>query len=154
MDAKHATRLIGLLWVLLLTAALVVGCSAISDEEQLVGRWTTQLNGYNATTNAATKYEQTAVFTDDAKVTLQIELGGMSPVKGTWEIVKGTDNGKVLRITWDNGPAEATNVNEFTYQFKGNQLYLSRVKGGMPKPENLNVTEQDPVVYERGPLPQ
>ncbi len=151
MGAKHQTRPIGLLWVLLLTAALVMGCSAISDEEQLVGRWTTQLNGYNTTTNAATKYEQTAIFTDDGKVTLQVELGGMSPVKGTWEIVKGTDNAKVLRIMWEDDPSM---VNEFTYQFKGNQLYLSRVKGGMPKPENLNVTGQDPVVYERGPLPQ
>ncbi len=75
----------------------------------------------------------------------------MEPAKGTWEIVKVPETGKVIKITWDADPAKPT---EFTYQFKGNQLYTSRVAGGMPVPENLNVTEQDPVVWERGPLPE
>jgi hypothetical protein len=128
--------------------ALIVGRNAVSDEKSLAGRWTAKLTGYNTSVGAVTAYEQTVILAEGGTVTVQFDLGGMEPVRGTWELTRGTDEGKVIRISWSGDP---TKVNEFKYQLKGNQLYLSRVQGGMPKPENLNVTEQDPVVYERGP---
>jgi hypothetical protein len=137
--------------LIVMVVALVIGRGSASDKKQLVGRWTTQLTGYSTSASGATKYDQTIYLTEDGKVTVQFDLGGMAPVQGTWELARGADNGKIIRITWLGDPSK---VNEFKYQLKGNQLYLSRIQGGMPKPENLNVTAQDPVVYERGPLPQ
>ncbi len=136
--------------VVVLVGGLILGRASVSDKKQLVGRWTTELTGYSTSASGATKYQQTAIFNDDGSVIVQFDLGGMEPVKGTWEIVKVPDTGKVIKITW---LGDASKVNEFKYQFKGNQLYLSKVQGGMPTPKNLNVTAQDPVVYERGPLP-
>jgi hypothetical protein len=137
--------------VIAMLAALFIGRASASDKKQLVGRWTTQLTGYSTSASGATKYEQTVYLKDDGTVVVQFDLGGMEPVNGTWELDRDTENGKIIRITWAD---DSTKVNEFKYQLKGNELYLSRVQGGMPKPENLNVTEQDPVVYERGPMPE
>src|SRR5512147_2259516 len=101
-ETKRTRR--GLLWFVLGAVLLLVvlggiwGWNSISDEKQLVGRWTTELTGYSTSASGATRYEQTAYFTDDGKVTLQFDLGGMEPVKGTWEIARVSGTGKVIRI--------------------------------------------------------
>ena len=123
---------VGLVAVLV-GAAFAAGCSPPTDEQRLVGRWVTDLTGYNRVAGSVTKYSQWLTFGEDGKLLLHAELPNFDDVRGIWELTK-SDGKPAIRVTWD-GFQGASNV--FTYELKGDQLLLSRVSGGMPKPEDL-----------------
>ena len=138
--------LISLVLLVLLGAALVAGCASSSDEQRLVGSWRTELTGYNTVAGGVTKYEQKITFGEDGKFAMQATLPAMvDVVRGTWELDK-IEGSPIIRITWEG---TSTVPSEFKYDLQGDHLFTSRLKGGMPKPEQLNVTEVDPVEYVR-----
>lgn len=137
--------LVSLVLLVLLGAVLAGGCTS-SDEQRLVGSWRTELTGYNTVAGSVTKYEQKITFGEDGKFALQATLPAMvDVVTGTWELDK-VEGSPVIRITWEG---TSTVPSEFKYDLQGDHLLTSRLKGGMPKPEQLNVTEVDPVEYVR-----
>jgi hypothetical protein len=130
---------------LLLVAATAAACTSRS-EDKLVGKWVTTLTGYNNVAGSVTKYDQTVVFSKDGRVLLQTTLpGDTNGQKGAYEVVRSS-GGQVIRITWDASPGTPL---ELEFEIQGDRLATTRRAGTMPKPEELNVQEVDPVVYVR-----
>ena len=126
-------------------AVVLSGCSG-SSADDLVGTWTTQLVGYNQSASGATKYEQKVTFSEDGRVLLETTLaGGSDGQQGSYEVGKDAD-GQFVRIAWDASPDTPL---ELGFSIQGDKLSTTRREGSMPKPPNMNVTEQDPVVYVR-----
>lgn len=144
-DVTTRVRLAALAGTVLLGAALVAGCAS-SDEAKLVGRWTTQLTGYNTVAQGVTKYDQTITFGQDGTFLFQATLpGAVENAKGTWKLEK-VSGAPVISISWEESAVAPA---QFKYEIRGDHLLTSRVAGGMPKPEQLNVQDVDPVEYVR-----
>jgi len=134
-----------LLAAMFMLASVVSGCAA-NVESQLIGKWETQLVGYNTTAQSVTNYTQTVTFAEDGALTLDTTLpGAVNHVTGTYEIVN-TKEGPTLSITWDMAVDQPTTL---FFAFDDGKLLTSPSKGGLAKPQNLNVTNADPVVYTR-----
>jgi hypothetical protein len=117
----------------------------MSAQKKIVGTWHTRLTGYNTVAASVTQYDQTVEFTDAGKVTMYNTLpGGLNLVSGTYELTK-TDGHPLIRITWD---APTDKPSELYYSFQGPKLLTSRAPGGLDLSKQLNVGNQDPVVYE------
>jgi hypothetical protein len=146
------TRLIAVVALsgLLLVAAALSGCKA-ATEKDLTGTWRTQLTGYNQVAAAMTQYDQRLTFNGDGTVVMDNTLpGDVNHVTGKY--VLESENGKpVVKITWDQ-PVDKPSL--FYYSFQGGKLLLARAPGSLDVSQELNIGNQEPVVYlkvEGGP---
>jgi hypothetical protein len=148
MLKHHRRRLIVTAVVTLLVAASATGGCAAKSEKDLVGTWRTQLTGYNTVAAGITRYDQTVTFTDTALVTMDNTLpGDLNHVTGRYELTK-IDGHPVIKITWD---AAVDKPSELYYRFQGEKLLTSRAPGSLDLSRELNVGNQDPIVYVQVP---
>jgi hypothetical protein len=146
------SRLSATLITLMLLGAVSAGCTAAAEKD-VVGTWRTRLTGYNTVAAGITQYDQTVKFTPDGLVEMYNTLpGDLNLVKGRYELTK-LDGHPIIKITWD---APVDKPSELYYKFQGENLLTSRAPGSLDASKQLNVGNQDPVVYERfdGTLPQ
>ncbi len=145
----HRRVLTAVVLVVVAVAIGAAGCAANLDS-QLIGTWETQLVGYNTTANGVTNYTQTVSFAEDGSMTFDTTLPGVvNHATGVYEIVD-REKTPTLSIKWDM-PVDQPTTLYFTIQ--DGKLITSPSPGGLAKPENLNVTNADPVVYTRGSAP-
>jgi hypothetical protein len=131
--------------LVVVTLAACGGCTAKASKD-VVGIWHTRLTGYNTVAAGITQYDQTVEFTDAGKVTMYNTLpGNLNVVSGAYELTK-SDGHPLIKITWD---APTDKPSELYYSFQGDKLLTSRAPTSLDLSKELNVGNQDPVVYER-----
>jgi len=127
----------------------VTGCAANLDS-QLIGTWETQLVGYNSTAQSVTNYKQTVSFAEDGSLAFDTTLpGAVNHATGVYEI-SDREKTATLSIKWDMPVDQPTTL---YFAIEDGKLITSPSPGGLSKPQNLNVTNADPVVYTRGTAP-
>jgi hypothetical protein len=139
------------LTALLAMGGLSGGCTAKSEKD-LIGTWRTKLTGYNTVAAGVTQYDQTVKFTEDGIVEMYNTLpGDLNFATGRYELTK-LDGHPLIRITWAGGVDKPS---QLYYTFQGDKLLTSRAPGSLDLSQELNVGNQDPVVYQRfdGSLP-
>jgi hypothetical protein len=130
---------------MLIVVSAGAGCTA-KAQKSIIGTWRTRLTGYNTVAAGITQYDQTVVFTDAGVVTMDNTLpGDVNHVTGRYELTK-TDGHPVIKITWD---IPVDKPSELYYSFQGDKLLTSRAPGSLDMSKQLNVGNQDPVVYVR-----
>jgi hypothetical protein len=130
---------------LLTLAGLTGGCTAKS-EKNIVGNWRTQLTGYNTVAAGITQYDQTVKFNQDGTVEMYNTLpGDLNFATGRYELTK-RDGHPLIQITWAGGVDKPS---QLYYKFQGDKLLTSRAPGSLDLSRELNVGNQDPVVYQR-----
>ena len=93
-----------------------------------------------------TEYDQTVEFTDAGTVRMYNTLpGDVNDVSGKYELTK-IDGKRVIKITWDIPVDKPT---QLFYEFQGEKLLTARAPGSLDMSEELNVGNQEPVVYQR-----
>jgi len=133
----------------LLLVALVAGGCAAAPAKKITGTWRTQLTGYNTVAAGITRYDQTVTFTEAGIVVMDNTLpGDVNHVTGRYELTK-LDGHPLIKIKWD---AAVDKPSELYYQFQGANLLTSRAPGSLDVSRQLNVGNQEPIVYI--PLPQ
>ncbi len=128
------------------------GCTAKSEKD-IVGTWRTKLTGYNTVAAGVTQYDQTVKFTEDGIIEMYNTLpGNLNFVTGRYELTK-LDGHPLIRITWAGGVDKPS---QLYYTFQGDKLLTSRAPGSLDLSRELNVGNQDPVVYQRfdGAIPK
>ena len=146
------TVLAVLLASLLILGGFTGGCTAKSEKD-IIGTWRTKLTGYNTVAAGITQYDQTVKFTKDGIVEMYNTLpGDLNLVTGRYELTK-LDGHPLIKITWAGGVDKPS---QLYYRFQGDKLLTSRAPGSLDLSRELNVGNQDPVVYERfdGSVPQ
>jgi len=144
-DFDGRLRLTLLSILLAVAVGATTGCT-VSAEKKLIGVWHTQLTGYNTVAAGVTEYDQNVEFTDSGTVRMYNTLpGDVNDVSGKYELTK-IDGEQVIKITWDIPVDKPT---ELYYQFQGDKLLTSRAPGSLDMSQELNVGNQDPVVYVR-----
>jgi len=134
-----------LVLALLLLVAIIPGCKTKAKDD-LVGTWRTKLTGYNTVAAGITQYDQTVEFTDAGTVTMDNTLpGDVNHVTGRYELSM-TDGHALIKITWD---IPVDKPSELYYSFQDGKLLTSRAPGSLDLSKQLNVGNQDPVVYLR-----
>ena len=134
-----------MLSALLLVGAATAGCT-VAAEKDVVGTWRTQLTGYNTVAAGITQYDQTVKFTADGVVEMYNTLpGDVNSVSGRYELTT-LDSHPIIKITWD---APVDKPTELYYKFQGENLLTSRAPGSLDVSQQLNVGNEDPVVYRR-----
>jgi hypothetical protein len=134
-----------LLTTLLMLAGMSGGCAAKSGKN-IVGTWRTKLTGYNTVAAGITQYDQTVKFTEDGIVEIYNTLpGDLNFVTGRYELTK-LDGHPLIQITWAGGVDKPS---QLYYKFQGDKLLTSRAPGSLDLSRELNVGNQDPVVYQR-----
>jgi len=117
-------------------------------EKDIVGAWRTQLTGYNTIASGVTRYDQTLDFSDAGTVVMDNTLpGDVNHVTGRYELTK-IDGSPAVKITWDI-PVDKPSL--LYYRFQGENLLTSRAPGSLNVSQELNIGNQDPVVYIRLP---
>jgi hypothetical protein len=132
--------------VLALVSALLSGGCAKKAEQDLVGTWRTKLTGYNNVAAGITQYDQTVTFSADGTMVMDNTLpGDVNHVTGRYEITK-LDGKAAVTITWDV-PVDKPSV--LYYGFQGDKLLMSRAPESLDLSTQLNVGNQEPIVYLR-----
>jgi hypothetical protein len=146
-ESRARTRFGVALVALVVVAATTAGCTARS-EQNLVGTWRTRLTGYNTVAAGITEYDQTVAFTETGTVTIDNTLpGDVNQATGRYEVTK-IEGHPVIKIVWDLPVDKPT---ELYYDFQGDKLPTSRAPESLDLSKQLNVGNQDPVVYVRLP---
>jgi hypothetical protein len=134
--------------VLLIVGYATTACGTKARKD-LVGTWRTQLTGYNSVAAGMTQYDQTVTFTDAGIITMDTTLPGeLNHVTGRYTL-SVLDGKPAITITWDGGVEKPSKL---YYGFQGEKLLTSQAPGSLDASEELNVGNQDPVVYI--PLPK
>jgi hypothetical protein len=136
-----------LVLVTALVCALMIGGCGKKAEQDLVGTWRTQLTGYNNVAAGVTQYNQTVTFAENGTTVMDNTLpGDVNHVTGRYEVTK-LDGKAAITITWDV-PVDKPSV--LYYGFQGDKLLISRAPESLDLSKQLNVGNQEPVVYVRG----
>jgi hypothetical protein len=137
---------------LLILGGLSGGCTAKSEKD-IVGTWRTKLTGYNTVAAGITQYDQTVKFTEDGVIEIYNTLpGDLNFVTGRYDLTQD-DGHPIIKITWAGGVDKPS---QLYYTFQGDKLLTSRAPGSLDLSQQLNVGNQDPVVYQRfdGTIPK
>ena len=132
----------------IVVVALVAGGCASAPRNEVLGTWHTQLTGYNTVAAGVTRYDQTVTFSDAGTVVMDNTLPGeVNHVTGRYELTK-LDGHPIIKITWD---ALVDQPSELYYRFQGAKLLTSRAPGSLDVSQELNVGNQEPIVYVKVP---
>jgi len=143
---RHRDVRAALIAAMALCALLVASGCATDIDAELIGTWEAKLVGYNSTANSVTNYVQTVAFAENGTMTLDTTLPGVTNhVTGVYEITS-RETTPTLTIRWDVPVDQPTTL---YFAIDDGKLITSPSPGGLSKPQNLNVTNADPVVYTR-----